>query len=555
MDSPTPLRWTQNSFPRSVAPIVCAATVFAVHLAVVILSVTVPVSLFVNTFRDENGWDLSAWRNTFGDAGRWVSLLENTFGTLLVSLTVSLVLALLLSVLLFKTDVPLRKSCIALLVCAAAFPLYVAGATLIGLAGEAVRVQRSVLALGMVHGLAHLPLVVLLGGLAISRVPRGLEEAAIVEGASLPQVLYKVTLRGALPGFLAAALLTTLWVTGDYSASDTLLVRTFAEEVYTQFAMHARVAEPTLVSLPQAVLIGTVLWCSRNLFFSADGAFAASGITKRFSLGGARYPLSALCVLLTLLVGGAPIVVLAGKLDPDRGLDHFVRVFLPELQTSLWTSLLAGACCSLLAVGLAWYAVRSKFWRFVVSAYAVLVLATPPPVLGIGLIHLLNRPDWRGAIYDSPLTLVVAYTIRFLPLAVLVLVPAIRSVSRDWESSARVDGCTKLQVWARVLLPLCLPAMLVAFFLVTALSLGEVPCSLLVTPPGYQTVGARFFSLIHYGLQGEAAALCLLAVGMILIPTGGLLLVLGRHCGTGVAPASQKLECQKEGEVPAPQKT
>jgi len=503
----------------------------------VILSLTVPLSLLGNTFRDESGWNVSPWRNIFGDTGRWLPLLENTLGTLIVSLTVSLAVAVLLSVLLFKTDVLLRKTCIALLVCAAAFPLYVVAAALIGLAGEGVPVQQSVLALGIVHGLAHLPLVVLLGGLAISRVPRALEEAALVEGATLPRVICKVTLRGALPGFVAAALLTTLWVTGDYSASDTLMVRTFAEEVYTQFAMHARVQEPTLVSLPQVVLIGALLWCSRRLFFSADGAFAVSGVTKRFSLGRARYPLSALCVLLTLLVGAAPIVVLAGQLDPTRGFDHFVRVFLPELQTSLWTSLLAGACCSLLAVGLAWYAVRSKWWRFVVSAYVVAVLATPPPVLGIGLIQLLNRPGWRGAIYDSPMMLVLAYTIRFLPLAVLVLVPAIRSIPRDAENAARIDGCTKLQVWARIILPLCLPAMCVAFFLVTALSLGEVPCSLLVTPPGYQTVGARFFSLIHYGLRGEAAALCLLAVGMILIPSGGLLFVLRRHGATGISPA------------------
>jgi iron(III) transport system permease protein len=460
---------------------------------------------------------------------RWVPLLENTLGTLLVSLALSLTLAVVLAVILFKTDVPLRKSCIALLVCVAAFPLYVVGAALIGLTGEPVQLENSVLALGLVHGLAHLPLVILLGGLALSRAPRTLEEAAICEGASIPRVLYTVTLRGALPGFLAAALLTTLWVTGDYSASDTLLVRTFAEEVYTQFALYGRVEEPALVGLPQAILIGVLLWYSRRFFLSSDGALASAGPRKQFRLGRARYPLSTLCTLTTLFIAGAPITVLLSKLDPDRGLQHFVRVFLPELQTSLWTSLLAGACCALLAVGIAWYAVRSKIWRFVVSLYAVVVLATPPPVLGIGLIQLLNHPDWRGAVYDSPMTLVIAYTLRFLPLAVLILVPAIRSISPDWEHAARVDGATKIQVWARIILPLCLPAMLVSFFLVTALSLGEVPCSLLVTPPGYQTVGARFFSLIHYGLQGEAAALCLLAVGLVLIPAAGLLLILRRH--------------------------
>ncbi len=70
---------------------------------------------------------------------------------------------------------------------------------------------------------------------------------------------------------------------------------------------------------------------------------------------------------------------------------------------------------------------------------------------------------------------------------------------------------------------------LVAVFIVTVLAIGELPCSLLVTPPGYVTVGVRFFNLVHYGMYPDAAMLCLLSIGSVVLPCAALLLLLKRQ--------------------------
>ena len=208
------------------------------------------------------------------------------------------------------------------------------------------------------------------------------------------------------------------------------------------------------------------------------------------------------------------------------GLGHSLTLFGNELVTSLTTSLAAGVIVSFLGTGIAWYLMRSRVWRPVIIVYLVAALSLPAPLLGVALIGLFNRPGLLGTIYDSPFILILGYILRFLPVGVLFMVAAIRAVPIEAENAAELEGYGRLGVFGKVVFPLCLPKVFVVFLVVTILSIGELPCSLLLTPPGHMTVGARFFSLIHYGLQGESAFLCLLTSCVVSIPFLGLLLLI-----------------------------
>jgi ABC-type Fe3+ transport system permease subunit len=114
-------------------------------------------------------------------------------------------------------------------------------------------------------------------------------------------------------------------------------------------------------------------------------------------------------------------------------------------------------------------------------------------------------------------------------VAVIVLAAAIRAIPAKCEDQARVDGCSTFGVWRHVIVPLSTYSIFLTMLVISALAVGELPCSLLVTPPGYSTLGARFFSLIHYGLVGDAAALSLISIlavsgiwGIMLVFVGAL---------------------------------
>ena len=254
-----------------------------------------------------------------------------------------------------------------------------------------------------------------------------------------------------------------------------------------------------------------------------------SGRTREFKAGRWRVPLSIVAGAAALALAVTPIAALAPRLGRGSELARMAWSFGEEIRVSMAASLAAGVISAGLGVGLAWYIVRRRRWRTMVAAYVVLMLAVPAPILGIGMIRLFNRPGLGGYIYDRPAILVVAYVFRFLPIAVLLLIPAVRAIPVECELAAKVDGCGTLATWSRIVWPLCLPGALVATFVVMVLSLGELPCSLLLAPPGYVTVGARFFSLIHYGLYPDAAMLCLLSMGTVVLPWLALLVLLRRR--------------------------
>lgn len=529
-----PGRLASSCFADYVDPVfarLVGTLLFLLHAAAVVASLAGPVLVLLSTFREDRHITLAAWRHVFGDLSRWVALLGNTGAVAGIAVLVCMAAGTVLGVTLFRTDIRCRRVWIAVMLLTATIPLYVVSASIIGIAGLE-RWLGSRLMVGLIHAAAYVPIVSLIIGVAVRSVSADLEEAALVEGAGSVRTLRHVTLPMAAGGLVASMVLVVLWVTTDYSVSDVLLVRTFAEEVYTQYQLRGRLQEPALVCVPQIVLFAALLWSLRRGFLSgepAEGSPTAVGSPHRFRTGRWRWPATVAAGAVVLALALGPGVFLGWRLSQGRDRVQLMLSFASEIRTSIATSLAAALLTAALAVGLAWFLVRRRRWRSVLVAYVVLMLSFPAPILGMGLIRIFNRPGLGGWVYDSPLILVLAYTFRFLPVAIVVLIPAIRTVPRECELAAKVDGCGSLGTWWYMIWPLCLPAALVAMLAVLVLAIGELPCSLLVTPPGYLTVGARFFSLIHYGLYPDAAALCVISMAAVLIPWGGLVWLLRKR--------------------------
>jgi len=499
-----------------------------VHAAAIAISLAGPALILADTFFENGQFSLAAWFNVFGDWPRWATLLGHTALVCASAIGCCCVAGVILAITLFKTDVRFRVLAIVLLLLCAAIPLYAVTGSMLSIIGPE-SAKNSPMMAGLIHAVAHLPITVLIIGVGLRSVPRDLEEAALVEGAGRIRTLICVTLRLGIGGLIASLILVTLWVTTDYSVSDVLMVRTFAEEVYTQYALQGRSKEPALVCLPQIILFGGLLWALRRGFLTGERAPLTTGTRCSFNAGRWRLPLSVTAGLVAIALAMAPLVSLGVRLRGVNNLVGIAGTFGEEICVSFVTSLAAGLITAGLGVGLAWYIVRRrKCWTLVV-AYVIMMLAIPGPILGIGMIQLFNRPGLAGRFYDSAAILVAAYVIRFLPIAVILLIPAVRAIPIECELAAEVDGCGLFALWQRIIWPQCIPAALAALFVVMVLSIGELPCSLLVTPPGYTTVGARFFSLIHYGLYPDAAMLCLLSIGSVLLPWLGLLLLWERR--------------------------
>jgi multiple sugar transport system permease protein len=171
----------------------------------------------------------------------------------------------------------------------------------------------------------------------------------------------------------------------------------------------------------------------------------------------------------------------------------------------------ASTVIALVCAALAGYALARL--RFIGSqSFTVTVLLTyvmPGALLFIPLYQLLS--GFR--LNDSLWSLVVAYPTFTLPFATWLLVGYFKSIPIDLEEAALVDGCTRLQAFRRIVLPLAKPGLLaVALFTLTNAWNEFLFAFVFITRDEYKTLPVGMQSMIFGDVvpQGQLAAASLL---------------------------------------------
>jgi iron(III) transport system permease protein len=481
-----------------------------------------------------------------------------TLNTLLLSgatCAVSVPLGTVLAWLLVRTDLPGRRVGVLLLGLLLLVPLYLHAAAWQAAFGVQGWYTLCYMPLDWwdgwpgaiwVHATAAVPWVVLITGAGFLLVEPELEEQALLDGSPW-QVLRRVTLRAALPAVGVAALWVAVTTAGEIAVTDMFRVRTYAEEVYTDAAIG-----PEPGAAPLGVLPGVGL----TALLVAAGLVLCVGLTPRdrpatvqrrmvFHAGPLRGPLTIAVALVLLVLIGVPLASLCynagvevvqtdtGRLRtwlPGKFLSMVVTApwrYRREFGWSLGIGTLAAAGAVAAAIPLAWLARRGGRRALPALVTAAACLAVPGPVLGLAIVWLLNRPEcpWLVFLYDrSILAPWLAMWLRGLPVATIILWHAFRTLPREVLESAAVDGAgPAVRLW-RIVLPLRWPALAVAFLVALAVAIGELSAtaSILVVPPGVETLSIRVFGLLHYGVDNEVAGICLVLMAMFAAVAGAV---------------------------------
>jgi sulfate/thiosulfate transport system permease protein len=142
-------------------------------------------------------------------------------------------------------------------------------------------------------------------------------------------------------------------------------------------------------------------------------------------------------------------------------------------------SLLAALVNGVFGLLVAWVLVRYRFTgKRLVDALVDLPFALPTAVAGIALTTLYASNGWIGRwlpfkVSYTPLGALVALTFIGLPFVVRTVQPVLQDLQRELEEAAATLGATRLQTFARVILPALAPALLTGFALAFARALGE----------------------------------------------------------------------------------
>ncbi len=371
------------------------------------------------------------------------------------------------------------------------------------------------------------PYVYLLSGAAFRSLHAGLEESARTLGRGPWRTWWEVTLPALRPGLAAGALLVALDVLAEYGTVALLRYETFSSAIFVQLAgRYDRSAAAALSGVLILLALG-LLWAELRVQGQARFTQMESGWrpAPRITLGRWRVPAFLATLGTTSLSLGVPVAVLiawsvAALREPDT-LHTVFRTGSQGLGGFVWNSLWSAGLAALLAVALSLpvgiLAVRHP-GRFaqVISRLCQVGYAIPGVVVALSLVLLVNRT--LPFLYGTPLAVVIAYVLRYLPQAVRASESALGQLAPALEEAARTLGRTAWQTFTQITLPLVLPGLLAGAALVFLTSLKELPATLLLRPAGFETLAVRVWIWAEDGFYMQAAPAALLLVLAAAVP-------------------------------------
>jgi len=157
--------------------------------------------------------------------------------------------------------------------------------------------------------------------------------------------------------------------------------------------------------------------------------------------------------------------------------------------------------------------------RALLDVSASLPYAIPGTVFALGVILAWLRPVPGVAftLYNTLWIILVAYVGRYMIFGVRPTAASLAQIHASLEEAARVSGAGWLRTFRDIVLPLVLPGIFAAWFLVFIPTLRELTVSILLWSAGNETIGVMVFNLQESGQEGPGAALALVMIGLLVV--------------------------------------
>lgn len=391
--------------------------------------------------------------------------------------------------------------------------------------------------LAFVIALYTFPLIYVFTKSALDLVSTELEDAAAIHGAGKVRTLTRVTLPLVLPSIVGAAILIFLESVALYGTPALIAIPAGINLATTQlvsfFQYPMRVNQAAAFAMPILLLTVAMLYLQRRIL-SRKGFVSVSGKggeRRSLDIGAWRWPLLAYSLLVGLLTVVLPLAILIlaslsrawgrGLASGNLTVQNYVEVFVNQVtvRSALFNTVLYAGATALICVAIGLcvaYATQRRITPLpgLVQFMALAPIAVPGLILAIGLYAAYAGPPF--SLYGLGALIVVAFTTRFLPIAVTACGAAVRSLNPELEEAVRVLGGGRLTVLAKVVLPLLKKTLAGVFILVFVICTKELSTAVFLTGPQSRVVSVLTLDLSE---QGNYEVLSAMGVVLVLITT------------------------------------
>lgn len=447
-------------------------------------------------------------------------VLGNTISLVVLTIIGSVLIGVPLAFLTAYVHMPFKRFWLILLAAPLALPSYIGAFAMyfsFGTGGEIENVLgistppiSGLWGSALVMSLYTYPFVMMTTRSSLLSLDASLVNAARTLGLSLGASLWRVVLPRVVNSVAAGALLAALYALSDFGTPAIMGFDTFTRVIFVEYNAFG-LSQAAMLSLQLMVIVGLILFIESRI----GGAQERPG--KHLSLFPVPWQRN------LMLLATMPVVFMAIVLPLAIFTLWLVRegtggFELSYAWNSAHASFIAAIVAVLLAIPVAHAAIAGKAGRFM-ERITYFGFGVPGIVMGTALVYV--GLTYLPALYQTLSLLVMAYVLRFIPLAVGSVRSTAENIDSGLVKAARVLGASPREAFIRVTLPLTLRGMIAGAALVFLEAMRELPATLMLGPTGFETLATYMWRVYEAGYFGRAAV-----PGLLLVLLSGVGLVL-----------------------------
>lgn len=370
----------------------------------------------------------------------------------------------------------------------------------------------------LVLSLIFTPLSMLVIGSSLSNINSQLEESGLIV-TNLRRVIFKVTLPLIKPSLITSFILVFIFSISEFSVPAFFGVKVFTTEIFTQFSAFYNHSLAVLQSSFLILICILLLFAERKHI--AEATFFSVGNkgtnTKLYKIKDYSFGLPFLFVWFIISVV-LPFIILFIQ-SFSTGTSKIIQAFkllLPAVFDSIWLAFTAALIIVFVGFAAANFSGRKNKLSNSFDWLLLIIFAIPSTILGISLIKFYNHPA-LDFIYASYAIIVIAYVGKFSFITAKLIGNSIKQIPNSLDEAALIEGITPFSRLRKILIPLILPTLFVAFVISFIFSLGELGITIMLYPPGTEIMPIKVFTIMANAPQSLVSSMTLIVFSITLL--------------------------------------
>ncbi|WP_405046799.1 ABC transporter permease [Pseudomonas sp. 3296] len=452
---------------------------------------------------------------------RVAELLINTVLLVVITIPLCVMLGLALACLTERTNLPGRRTWSLLATAPLAVPAFVHSYAWVSLVPPIHGLFAGVL----VSVIAYFPFLYLPIAATLRRLDPAIEDVGESLGLKPWAVFFRLVLPQLRLAICGGALLVGLHLLAEYGLYAMIRFDTFTTAIFDQFK--------STFNGPAANMLASVLALCCLAMLTAESAARGTARYARVGSGSARSQrtvrLGSRNIALGLLLQGitcalalgVPLITLGKWLIAGGTQVWQLDDLLPTLQQTLLLGAAGAALTTCAAIPIAWLSIRApgRLQR-VLESCNYITSSLPGIVVALALVTFTIH--FARPIYQTTITVLLAYLLMFLPRALVSLRAGIAQAPVELENIARSLGRSPGRALWLITLRLAAPGAAAGAALVFLAITNELTATLLLAPNGTRTLATGFWAMTSEIDYAAAAPYALLMI-LLSLPLTGLL--------------------------------